>query len=273
MRALLLAAGLGTRLKPLTNYLPKCLVPIRGRPLIDYWLQLLVENNVDEILINTHYLEPLVIKFIAGSSWIKNVTIVHEKRLLGTGGTILANKGFFEGAPFLVAHADNLTSFDLLAFIESHSIRPCESEMTMMIFETPDPKSSGIVEINARGIVTSFHEKVPCPLGNLANAAVYILEPTVLDYMVALGKSEIDFSIEVIPQFMGRISTFFNSSYHRDIGTVESWLEAQKDFSCIPASQINANSWVETLKSTDASLQTTMTQLQQTFLATNLDKR
>jgi len=273
MRALLLAAGLGTRLKPLTNYLPKCLVPIHGRPLIDYWLQLLVENGIDEILINTHYLEPLVNKYISGSSWLKNVTLVHEERLLGTGGTILKNKDFFENDSFLVAHADNLTIFDPIAFADSHKMRPRESEMTMMVFETPDPKSCGIVGIDGRGIVTSFHEKVTCPPGNLANAAVYILEPTMLSYMTALGKREIDFSTEVIPQFMGRISTYINSSYHRDIGTVVSWNEAHKDFSHFSASKINAKSWVETLKSSDSSLQTIMTQLlKQHYVATRLNK-
>jgi len=263
MRALLLAAGLGTRLKPLTNYLPKCLVPIHGRPLLDYWLESLVLNGINEILINTHYLEPLVNKYISGSSWLKNVTLVHEERLLGTGGTILANKGFFENDSFLVAHADNLTIFDPIAFADSHKMRPSESEMTMMVFETPDPKSCGIVGIDERGIVTSFHEKVSCPPGRLANAAVYILEPALLYFMEALCKNEIDFSTDVIPQFMGRIFTYINSSYHRDIGTVESWTEAHKDFSCAPASQINARSWAETLKYSDVSLQTTMTQLLQ----------
>lgn len=263
MRALLLAAGLGTRLKPLTDYLPKCLVPIHGRPLLDYWLESLVLNGINEILINTHYLEPLVNKYISGSSWLKNVTLVHEERLLGTGGTILKNKDFFENGSFLVAHADNLTIFDPIAFADSHRMRPCESEMTMMVFETPDPKSCGIVGIDGRNIVMSFYEKVSRPPGNLANAAVYILEPAVLDYMAALGKREIDFSTEVIPQFMGRISTYINSSYHRDVGTVASWIEAHKDFLYFPASKINAKSWAETLKSTDASMHTTIAQLLQ----------
>ena len=144
----------------------------------------------------------------------------------------------------------------------------------MMVFETPDPKSCGIVGIDERGIVTSFHEKVTNPPGNLANAAVYILEPGLLYFMEALCKSEIDFSTDVIPQFMGRISTYFNSSYHRDIGTVESWTEAHKDFSHFPASQINAKSWAETLKSSDSSLQTIKTQLlQQHFLDAHLNKQ
>jgi mannose-1-phosphate guanylyltransferase len=79
--------------------------------------------------------------------------------------------------------------------------------------------------------------------------------------MAALEKHEIDFSTEVIPQFMGRISTYINSSYHRDIGTVISWNEAHKDFPPFPASEINAKSWAETLKSSNSSLQTIMTQL------------
>jgi mannose-1-phosphate guanylyltransferase len=230
MKALLLAGGLGTRLRPLTNYVPKCLAPIHGRPLLDYWLNLLVKNGFNEILINTHYMAPLVTRHLSNSIWSQNVTIVHEEQLLGTGGTILANRNFFGEKPFLVAHADNLTIFDPLAFLKSHTMRPHESEMTMMVFETLDSKSCGIVELDERGIVRSFHEKVRSPPGNLANAAVYILEPAVLGFLDRLGRREIDFSTEVIPHFMGQITTYLNNVYHRDIGTFSSWEEAQKDF-------------------------------------------
>ena len=223
MRVLLLAAGLGTRLKPLTNYLPKCLIPIHGRPLLDYWLESLVRHGISEILINTHYFSPLVVDYVSRSSWAQYVVMVHEEQLLGTGGTILANRDFFREQAFLVAHADNLTIFDPLAFYKRHGERPPEAELTMMVFETPDPKSCGIVALDQRCMVNSFHEKVASPPGNLANAAVYILEPSVLDFMVSLGKAEIDFSTEVIPQYMGKIFTYRNASYHRDIGTVSSW--------------------------------------------------
>lgn len=261
MRALLLAAGLGTRLKPLTNYLPKCLIPIHGRPLLDYWLESLVTHGANEILINTHYFPSLVVDYVKHSSWAHNVTIVHEDRLLGTGGTILANRQFFKNEPFLVAHADNLTIFDPFLFFKRHSERPSGAELTMMVFETPDPKSCGIVDLDGRGVVTSFHEKVEQPPGNLANAAVYVLEPAVLDFMESLGKAEIDFSTEVIPHFMERIFTYRNAAYHRDIGTVASWSDAHKDFSPAPASVSNVEAWARTLARADASLQTTMTQL------------
>ena len=230
MRALLLAAGLGTRLKPLTNYLPKCLVPIHGRPLLDYWLELLVKNGFNDVIINTHYLAPLVIKYVMSSGWTKHVTLVHEENLIGTGGTILANKDFFKDEPFLVAHADNLTIFDPLLFFSTHQNRAEGCEMTMMLFKTLDPASCGIVDLDQSGAVKSFYEKVRSPPGNLANAAVYILEPAVLSFLEGLGKREIDFSTEVIPHFMGQIATYLNDVYHRDIGTLSSWEEAQKDF-------------------------------------------
>jgi mannose-1-phosphate guanylyltransferase len=261
MRALLLAAGLGTRLKPLTNYLPKCLIPIHGRPLLDYWLESLVTHGVNEILLNTHYFSSLVVDYVQRSSWAHNVTMVHEDQLWGTGGTILANRNFFREQAFLVAHADNLTIFDPLAFFKQHGERPPEAALTMMVFETPDPKSCGIVALDQRGMVTSFHEKVASPPGNLANAAVYILVPSVLDFMASLGKAEIDFSNEVIPHFMGRIQTHSNAAYHRDIGTVASWMEAHEDFQPMPASPLDAKAWAETLKLVDPALQITMTQL------------
>ncbi len=131
----------------------------------------------------------------------------------------------------------------------------------MMVFETPDPKTCGIVALDRRGMVTSFHEKVASPPGNLANAAVYILEPSVLDFMASLGKAEIDFSTEVIPQYMGKIFTYHNTLYHRDIGTVSSWREAHRDFPAIPASAQNSHAWTSILSSFDSGLDSMMEQV------------
>ena len=91
MKALLLAGGTGTRLQPLTKFIPKCLAPIRGRPLLDYWIAALVESGINEILINTHYLSHLVEFYVKNSSWKNNVTLINEATLLGTGGTISEN--------------------------------------------------------------------------------------------------------------------------------------------------------------------------------------
>jgi mannose-1-phosphate guanylyltransferase len=248
VRALLLAAGLGTRLKPLTNYLPKCLVPIHGRPLLDYWLESLLDHGIEEVLINTHYMAPMVQKYLNSSTWLPYIKVVHEETLLGTGGTILHNRDFFKDETFLVAHADNLTVFDVSNFTARHACRPEGAEITAMVFETLDPHSCGIVELDVESVVQAFHEKVPNPPGNLANGAVYVLEPSVLEWIIDLGKSQVDFSTEVIPHFLGKLFTYQNTTYHRDIGTMKSWKEANRDFPIIPANEQNQNAWLEILR-------------------------
>ncbi len=230
MRALLLAAGLGMRLRPLTDTVPKCLVPIRGKPLLRYWLDLLLGGGVERVLVNTHHLPEPVRMFVAASPWCRCVELVHEDVLLGSGGTLLANRDFFGAHAFMVAHADNLTRFDLPAFIARHVKRPSGVEITMMTFESDRPQSCGIVELDDRGVVTAFHEKVPNPPGDRANAAVYIFEPEIIDFLADLGKEFIDLSTEVIPNFVGRIATFHNSDYHRDIGCSESLRQAEAEF-------------------------------------------
>lgn len=228
MRALLLAAGYGNRLRPLTETVPKCLVPIRGRALLDYWCTLLFESGtVDRVLINTFWLADRVRAHVQASKWRDRIDLVHENDLLGTGGTVLANRDWLGNGSFIVAHSDNLTRFDIKAFIDRHLRRPKDAEITMMTFSTETPKSCGIVETDDRGIVVAFHEKVANPPSNCANGAVYIFEPSVIDYMAKLGKPVIDISTEVLPAYMGRIATFHNADYHRDIGTLESFSLAQ----------------------------------------------
>ncbi|HLI14407.1 MAG TPA: nucleotidyltransferase family protein [Alphaproteobacteria bacterium] len=229
MRALLLAAGLGTRLRPLTDTVPKCLVPVRGRPLLDYWLDLLLEGGIERILINTHHLAEMVRSHVDASRWRDRIDLAHEDSLLGTGGTVLRNANFFGDNSFLLAHADNLTRFDIAAFIARHAARPVGVEITMMTFDTDEPRSCGIVEEDERGVVVRFHEKVAHPPGNRANAAIYILEPSVVAYIASLGRPVVDFSTEVIPAFIGRIHSFHNTSYHRDIGTIESLRKAETE--------------------------------------------
>lgn len=230
MRVLLLAGGLGTRLRPLTDTIPKCMVPIHGKPLLQWWFDLLFPAGIDAALVNTHYLPQPVRDFVAASPWRDRVTLVHEENLLGTGGTVLRNRDYFGRTAFMVAHADNLTRFDPGAFIARHHQRPRGCEMTMMTFETDDPRSCGIVEEDAAGVVRAFHEKVANPPGNHANAAVYIFEPAVVDFIAGLGRPVVDLSTEVIPHFVGRIATFHNSGYHRDIGTPESLALAERGF-------------------------------------------
>lgn len=230
MRALLLAAGLGTRLRPVTNGVPKCLVSVRGKPLLAYWLDLLLPNGINEALANTHYLAEQVVAFRESSPWRDRLILAYEPELLGTGGTVLANRDFFGRGPVLVAHADNLSRFPPREFVAAHLSRPSDTRMTMMTFDTDVPQTCGIVELDARGVVVRFHEKVANPPGTRANGAVYILEPEVVDFMATLGKRVIDLSTEVIPHFIGRIATYHNRDYHRDIGSLESLRRAEAEY-------------------------------------------
>jgi len=230
MRALLLAAGLGTRLRPITNQIPKCLVKINGRPLLDYWLELLSLGGVKQVLVNLHYLPDAVESFLGQSSYPMEISTVYENSLLGTAGTILKNREYFGRGPVMLIHADNLSKFDVRAFVDRYERRADGIEITMMTFHTDAPETCGIVELDDQGVVQAFHEKVARPPGNLANGAVYILSPKVIDFIASLNKDVVDFSLEVLPHYMGRINTYHNGIYHRDIGTVESLTAAQTEY-------------------------------------------
>jgi mannose-1-phosphate guanylyltransferase len=230
LRALLLAAGVGSRLRPLTNSVPKCLVPINGRALLDYWLDLLGEAGVDRILINTHWLADKVEAHVAAARWREKVDLVHEGELLGTGGTVLANRSYFLDESFLLAHADNLTDFDVSGLLHAHAGRPAHCAVTMLAFRTDDPRSCGILELDAGHVVQAFHEKVDEPPGDLANAAVYVMEPEVVDFIASLGRPTVDLSTEVLPRYLGRILAVETAGYHRDIGNIHSLERARSEF-------------------------------------------
>ena len=233
MRALLLAAGFGQRLRPVTDQLPKCLVPIMGQPLLGHWFDLLGKGGIERILVNLHHLPDKVREFVQSCAHASMVESVYEETLLGTGGTILKNSDFFCEQPFMVIHADNLSLFNVSDFKASHERRPTHTEITMMTFSAPDPKLCGIVEVDSEGVVRTFCEKAENPPGNLANAAVYILEPSIIKFLAALKKDVIDLSTEVIPAYLGRINTFHNGLYHRDIGTNDSLVAAQREYPAV----------------------------------------
>ncbi|OPF92660.1 nucleotidyltransferase family protein [Rhodopseudomonas palustris] len=229
-KALLVAAGLGTRLAPLTDVLPKCLMPIAGHPLLGLWLRMLSEAGFSEIVVNLHHHADLVSEYIRRSPWAERVILAPETTLLGTAGTLLRHCGRFSDGPTLFAHADNLSLFDPRAFLAAHAGRPPDTAMTMMSFVTDHPQSCGILTLDPAGRVLEMDEKPQHPKGNLANAAVYIVEPEVIDFIASLGKPVVDFSTEVLPVFMGRIFSFHNGSYHRDIGNPSSLALAQLDY-------------------------------------------
>lgn len=230
MRAVLLAAGMGTRLGNITKYIPKCIVPIHGIPLAFYWIEFLQKNGVSNILMNVNWLSSVVEKAINNSPFRGKISFFRETELWGTGGTLLKNTEFWNNEDLFVAHADNLSHFSFADFLKIHHARKLECQATMMVFESPDPGSCGIVELDKGGNVIGFHEKVAHPPGNLANAAVYIFSPKVLQELKNLDREKIDLSTEVIPRLIGKIQTFKNDSFHWDIGTPSNYLTASRLF-------------------------------------------
>jgi mannose-1-phosphate guanylyltransferase len=231
LKALLLAAGLGTRLRPLTDHTPKCLVPIHGRPLLAYWLDALFrDERTDRVLINTHHLHEAVEGFVASSPWRDRVDLVHEAELLGTGGTILANRTWLGDTDFLVAHADNLTDFAIPRLIDAHAAAGPDNLLTLLAFRTANPTACGILELDGASRVVGFHEKVSDPPGNLANGAVYVFSPAVVSRIAELGKPVVDLSTEIIPGLLPRVFALEHPGFFMDIGTPESLKRAQETF-------------------------------------------
>lgn len=226
MKAILLAAGFGTRLRPLTDSIPKCLVPIKGKPLLEIWIERLQEAGINAFLVNTHYLSPQVESFIDSSKYKSQVQLVFEPELLGTAGTLSANLDYFDNEGGLFIHADNYCLADLVAFIDAHRHRPPNCLMTMMTFRTENPSSCGIVEIDAQNIVRGFHEKVASPPSNLANGAVYILSTEMLNKIIQNFSHVNDFSTGILPHFIGEIYTYETSEVFMDIGTPETYIAA-----------------------------------------------
>ena len=134
IKALLLAAGYGSRLSPLTDIWPKCLMPVNKKPLLEYWIDQVIASGIDTILVNVHHFSDVVINFLQRDRFKNVIHWVREEELLGTAGTLRTNKEFFSGSDILFVHADNFCLANLGSFIQSHKSKPKECVMTMMTF-------------------------------------------------------------------------------------------------------------------------------------------
>ncbi|MAQ88909.1 MAG: nucleotidyl transferase [Rhodopirellula sp.] len=232
MKALLLSAGYGTRLRPLTYSLPKCLVDIGGKPLLGHWIDKLECLGCEEAIINTHYLAEQVSEYLKERPQTRlKLSESYEHELLGTAGSLLNNIEFFKGDETLLIHADNYTTSDLEGLVKAHKERPRNCLMTMLTFFTDTPSSCGIVKTNDEGIVQEFFEKVEDPPGNIANGAVYLFGREMLDFLQSKEPKPSDFSKDVLPFLLGRIHTWYNNETYIDIGTNQSLKKAQDLFS------------------------------------------
>ncbi len=227
MKAFLLAAGVGSRLRPITDAIPKCLLEIDGMPLLDIWLDAFDRASVDEVLVNLHHLPELVRGHLSTRTGPPSVRMVFEPELMGSAGTLLANRDWVRDEEFFLAcNADNLTDFDLRSLIAEH--RHHGGMATLTVFRSENPSAGGVVELDASGTMIGFAEKPAEPVSDLTNAGIYAFHPQVLAEIDDQPPQDIGYHL--LPALVGRARTVLIDGYFRDIGTPDAYRRAREEW-------------------------------------------
>jgi mannose-1-phosphate guanylyltransferase len=225
LKAFLLAAGHGTRLRPLTDQKPKCLLPINGVPMLQIWLNLCQKHAIDEVLINIHAHADLVTDYVRNHKNKVHIKLVEEKHLLGSAGTLMANRQWVEMEEyFWVFYGDVLTRANLAPMLALHQAR--KPIATLGVCQVPDPRRCGIVKMNQDGIIRHFVEKPAAPDSNLAFAGLMIGTSRLLDAIPQ--KEPVDLGFDVLPGLAGSMVAYEISEYLIDIGTLQNYEAAQR---------------------------------------------
>ena len=228
MKAFLLAAGIGSRLRPITDTIPKCMLVIDDRPLIDIWLDSFDRAGVTDVLVNLHHLPDAVRRHLAARAGPPAVRLVFEPELLGSAGTLAANRAWVDGEDiFLACNADNLTDFDLRSLIDTH--RGHGAVATLSVFHSENPSAGGVVQLDPGGTIVAFTEKPREPASNLVNAGMYAFHPSVLDEIDS-GPPPRDIGYDLLPRLVGRARAVAVEGYFRDVGTPDAYRRARQEW-------------------------------------------
>lgn len=227
MKALVLAGGFGTRLRPLSCSRPKMLFPIANRPLIDYTLEALSkEESVDTVVLAVYYMAESLVRYLGPTKYDLGILYSREQRPLGTGGPVKKAKDIMNGDRFMVMNGDILTDFDYKRLIEYHEEKG--GVATIALTQVSDPTRYGSVELDWEGRITRFVEKPEYGKApsNLINAGIYIMEPEILDYIPDEGKVRIE--TEVFPKLAeeNKLYGFESHGFWMDIGEPQDYLGA-----------------------------------------------
>jgi len=231
MRAVLMAGGSGTRLRPLTCDLPKPMVPILNRPIAEHIIHLLRENEITEIIATLHYLPDVIREYFQdGSDFGVQITYaIEEEQALGTAGCV-KNVAELLDETFLVISGDSITDFDLKAAIEFHKQK--NSKATLILTRVPNPIEFGVVITDEEGHIRRFLEKPSTGevFSDTVNTGIYVLEPEVLEYLPE--NTESDFSKDLFPLLLEKnepIYGYIDRGYWCDVGHLDAYREAQYD--------------------------------------------
>lgn len=232
MKAFILAAGLGTRLQSLGLDVPKVMVPIGGKPLLEHHIEMFRAQGIRELIVNLHYRpEKITGYFGDGTKFGVRITYSTEPELLGTAGAVKKMESELHAETFVVLYGDNLVDLEFTPLLAFHRDR--KAEATVALFASPEPWTGGVVETDARGRVTRFVEKPDRKevSTNLISAGILALEPGVLG-LVPAGKF-CDFGKDVFPAMLAKGRALYAmkpDAYVQDIGTPERLAQAQRDF-------------------------------------------
>jgi mannose-1-phosphate guanylyltransferase len=228
MKAVVLVGGEGTRLRPLTETVPKPLLPLVDRPILDHVLDHLVAHGVGEVIMSSPYLEETFDPFLRARGGDPTITWVTEREPRGTGGAIVSVLDRLGDDPFLALNGDILTDLDLTAMLASHRSRGATA--TIALHHVDDARAFGLVATDPDGRITEFREKPTDAIPGDVNAGTYVLDPSALrawppdTYLWIEG--------EVFPTLIGDgvpMFGFGSSAYWLDLGTPEQYLRAHAD--------------------------------------------
>ena len=216
MRAMVLAAGLGTRLRPLTNEITKPMVPVLDRPVMAHILDLLDRHGFEHVIANLHYFPESIKRYFG-----ERLSYRYEEELLGTAGGVRACAAFFGDEAFLIISGDALTDIDLSAFVARH--REAGGIATLAVKKVSDTREYGVVLHDREGRITGFQEK-PNPqeaLSDLGNCGIYIFEPAIFDYFPE--RPFVDWAQDVFPALLEHDVPFHIHEvreYWNDVGSL-----------------------------------------------------
>ncbi len=231
MKAMILAAGVGSRLDPLTRNVPKPLVPIINRPVMEYLIELLKKHGFDEVMVNLHYLGEKIEEYFGdGSRWGVKIHWSREDRLWGDAGSLKRVEEFFRDDTFIVIGGDDLTDMDLTRLVKTHRDKGALATIALSLVD--DPSEYGIVLMNEESRITRFLEK---PKGevifsNTANTGVYVFQPEIFD-MIPRGVFYL-FGKQVFPRLLDQhlpVYGHLTAAYWKDVGNLKVYQQTHKD--------------------------------------------
>ena len=225
-KAMVLAAGLGTRLRPLTDLISKPMAPIVNRPVMEHIIKLLARHGFKDIVCNLHYFPDEIKNYFGdGSKWGVNIVYSFEEELLGTAGGVKKVEDFFQGQTFLVISGDALTDIDLSRAYDFHKEK--KGAATLVLAKVEDTSQFGVVILDNEKRIKGFQEK---PLSgeaksNLANSGIYFFEPDIFKYMPPKGQFY-DFGKNLFPDLLEKDIAYYgyqHSRYWNDVGSLDEY--------------------------------------------------